>query len=175
MKTQTVRFLSILREYLKVWVPVITILLALISPSLALANSSTQVYARVWVPANTESLQVASLRCAVGGCSVLAYNQCLPPPKNPDGSEEITFPTGVYNDLGWQGHVGYMLSITAYSQPNCKDDSFSGLSDNSFLGYGSDYVKAGGDCWFDIPNGSVSGACTGKTDPSAGQSSSSVS
>ena len=81
MKTQTVRFLSILREYLKVWVPVITILLALISPSLALANSSTQVYARVWVPANTESLQVASLRCAVGGCSVLAYNQCLPPPE----------------------------------------------------------------------------------------------
>jgi hypothetical protein len=150
MKTQTVRFLSFLREYMKVLIPVTTIILALTSPSLTLADSNPQAaYVRVWFPSGTQGYIIATERCANGGCSI------------------PVIPVGQVNDLNWQGQVGYMLVIAAYSDTNC--------SDSSFLGYGSDYVKAAGDCWFDIPNGSVSGACTEKTDPNAGQSSSSVS
>lgn len=153
MNTQTVFFLSILRRYMKVYVPVIAILLTLISPSLALAvvggQGRTQAYVRVWGPTNTQSISLKTLSCQNGThCDNEIYSWCKSP-----------ISEGGYTDLGWQGWIGNKLVLSAFSQPNCSGDS---------IGSARGFIHNPGDCWFDIPDGSVSGACNGKIDPRAG-------
>ena len=144
MNTQTVFLLSILRRYLKVWVPVIVILLALTSPSLALAdnnppNLGTQPLISYWAPANTESIDVL----------ILYKTEYCITPASPGG----------YHDLGFIGSVGDLIVLSAYDGSNCN---------GNFLGWAGTTIPSHlintAECWFDIPRSNVSG-CNGATDP----------
>ena len=142
MNTQTVFLLSILRRYLKVWVPVIVILLALTSSSLALAhnrqNLGTQPLISYWAPAGTQSLDVLDL---------YKSEICIP------ASE------GGYHDLDLTGSVGDLIVLSAYDDSNCN---------GNFLGWAGTTIPSHlintAECWFDIPRSNVSG-CNGATDP----------
>ena len=163
MNTQATFFLSILRRYVKVCIPVTAILLTLLSPSLALADDlppgcptnqygscpQMQVYARVWNPTNTQSIRITTQSCDNANCDSTIYSWCT------------AASAGGYTDLGWQGWINNMLEIRAYTTQNCVPSG-----DHNWVA--RDYISHTGDCWFDIPNGSVSGPCTGKTDPNAG-------
>jgi hypothetical protein len=144
MTAQTVSLLSILRRYLKTCIPFTAILLSLASSSLTLADSG-RVYARVWTPTGTNSIKIV---CGDGTCSRnLNATWCAS-----NVPWESTLNKGEYHDFGWQGQVGHTLSITAYSQSNCQ---------GQFLGRALSFMNNPGDCWFDIPSGSVSGPCNG--------------
>ncbi len=164
MNTQATFFLSILRRYVKVCIPVTAILLALLSPSLALADNhlphgcptnqygtcpQMQVYARVWSPTTTRSIRITTQSCDASGCNGIVYSWCR------------AVSAGGYTDIGWQGWVHNLLNIRAYTAPHCAAAGYTNW-------VASDYISHTGDCWFDIPDGSVSGPCTGKTDPNAG-------
>ena len=142
MTTQAVSLLSTLRGYMKACIPFTAILLSLASSSLTLADSN-QAYARVWAPTGTQSIKiVCGDRCSNPSATWCASN--VPWESPLDKSE--------YHDFGMQGQLGHTLSITAYSQSNCKGQT---------LGRAATFVANPGDCWFDIPRGSVSGECNG--------------
>ncbi len=146
MTKQTIPSLSVLlaKGDTKVRIPVITILLlgvvTLISPSLAWADSpagTPQPYARVWNPTSTKSVKLY----------VKSWDQR---PLQDDGKCIPSSPGGYY-DLGWLGQANAQMSIYAYNQPNCPD--------GSAIGFASYWMFNGGDCWFDIPTGKVTGVC----------------
>ncbi len=142
MNTQTVFLLSILRRYLKVWLPVIAILLALTSPSLASAHHrqdlGTQPLISYWAPTDTQSLDVLIL---------YKTEYCIPAS------------AGGYHDLGLTGSVGDLITLTAYSDKNCSSNPL-GWAGTTIP---SQFINTS-ECWFDIPRSNVSG-CNGATDP----------
>jgi hypothetical protein len=127
-----------------VWGPVIAILLALTSPSLALAdnapNLGTQPLISYWAPAGTHSIDVLVL---------YQSETCIPASQ------------GGFTNIGPTGSVGDLIVLSAYSSTNCSG------SDN-FLGWAGTTIPSQmintADCWFDIPRSNVSG-CNGATDP----------
>jgi hypothetical protein len=143
MNTQTIFLLPILRRYLKVWLPVIVILLALTSPSLALAdnppNLGTQPMISYWAPAGTQSIDVLVL---------YKFEHCIPAS------------AGGYHDLGLTGSVGDLIVISAYSGNNCSRSNFLGWAGTTV----PSHLINTPECWFDIPHSNVSG-CNGATDP----------
>ncbi len=147
MNAQTIRFLPVLRGYMKVSIPLIAIFLSLASSSLALADGAEQAAnVHVWDPWGTQSIKIACNGCDGHPAPTCFNNVPWFSPLEDSG----------YHDFGWQGQINKGLSITAYNQPNC--------SHHDALDTASSVISSSGDCWFDLPRQNVSGVCNGTTD-----------